>query len=76
MDERVEELTKIRNELKRNEAIVTEQTQTIQSILAERDNLYNVIQTLHNEKVEAFFFKSYKKNFFFEFLINNFFSNF
>lgn len=51
VDERVEELTKIKLELKRNEAIVVEQAQTIHNILAERDNLYSVIEKLTKEKV-------------------------
>ena len=51
VDERVEELTKIRLELKRNEAIVVEQAITIQNILAERDNLHTIIDKLSKEKV-------------------------
>lgn len=55
VDERVEELTRIRNELKRNEAVVVEQAITIQNILAERDNLHNIIDKLSKEKVPTFF---------------------
>jgi hypothetical protein len=51
VNERVQELTKIKNDLKRNEAIVQEQTHTIQIILSERDNLNNLIHTLSKEKV-------------------------
>ena len=54
VDERVEELTKIKLELKRNEAIVVEQAQTIHNILAERDNLYSVIEKLTKEKVRIY----------------------
>ncbi len=51
MDERVDELTKIKNDLKNNEQLVSEQTTTIQAILMERDDLNNLIQKLSKEKV-------------------------
>lgn len=52
VDERVEELTKIKNDLKNNELLVSEQTITIQSILSERDNLNETIEKLTKEKSE------------------------
>jgi archaellum component FlaC len=52
VDERVEELTKIKNDLKSNEQLVSEQTVTIQSILSERDNLNELIEKLTKEKNE------------------------
>jgi len=51
VDERVDELTKIKNDLKNNEQLVSEQTTTIQAILMERDDLNNLIQKLSKEKV-------------------------
>lgn len=54
VEERVQELSKIKLELKRNESIVAEQAQTIQNILSERDSLYNVIDKLTKEKVWIF----------------------
>ena len=51
VDERVEELTRIKIDLKRNETIVAEQAQTIQKILSERDGLNEIIQKLAKEKV-------------------------
>lgn len=50
VEERVEELNKIKQDLKKNEQIVTEQAQTIQNILNERDVLNGVIQRLTREK--------------------------
>jgi adenylosuccinate lyase len=47
----VDELTKIKNDLKNNEQLVSEQTTTIQAILMERDDLNNLIQKLSKEKV-------------------------
>jgi hypothetical protein len=45
-------LNRIRNDLRRNEATVTEQAQTIQNILNERDILNGLIQKLTKEKNE------------------------
>lgn len=50
MNDRVEELTKIKNDLKHNETIVSEQSETIQAILNERDNLNQMIEKLIREK--------------------------
>ena len=50
VEERVDELNKIREDLKKNEIIVAEQAQTIQNILNERDVLNGVIQRLTREK--------------------------
>ncbi len=51
VDEKVNELNKIKHELKRNETTVSEQAVTIQNILSERDALNNLIQKLTREKV-------------------------
>jgi chromosome segregation ATPase len=50
VNERVEELSKIKNDLKKNESTVAEQAQTIQNILNERDALNGFIQKLTKEK--------------------------
>jgi chromosome segregation ATPase len=50
VDNKVEELTNIKSELKRNECLVNEQAQTIQSILVERDSLNFLIKKLTREK--------------------------
>ncbi len=52
VDERVEELTRIRVELKRHEMLVNEQTLTIQSILSERDSLANEVRELQRANSE------------------------
>ena len=52
VEERVEELNKIKIDLKKNEAIVSEQANTIQTILQERDQLNGLIQKLTQEKVK------------------------
>lgn len=49
--DRVDELNKIKNDLKKNETTVAEQAQTIQNILNERDVLNGLIQKLTKEKV-------------------------
>ena len=46
------ELDRIRNDLRKNEATVAEQAQTIQNILSERDILNGLIQKLTKEKNE------------------------
>ena len=52
MNDRVNELDRIRNDLRKNEATVAEQAQTIQNILSERDILNGLIQKLTKEKNE------------------------
>ena len=51
VDERVDELNRIKTDLKNNEQLVSEQTSTIQNILVERDTLNSLIQKLTKEKV-------------------------
>ena len=53
VNDRVAELNRIKSDLKKNESIVCEQSETIQNILNERDNLNNMIQKLNREKVRA-----------------------
>lgn len=50
VNDRVDELDRIRNDLRKNETTVAEQAQTIQSILSERDTLNGLIQKLTKEK--------------------------
>lgn len=52
VDEKVDELTRIKDELKRNEALVSEQAITIQNILIEKDTLNCFIQKLTKEKIQ------------------------
>jgi hypothetical protein len=52
VNERVNELNRIKIDLKRNEELVSEQTKTIQSFLGERDHLNEMIQKLTKEKVK------------------------
>jgi hypothetical protein len=46
-------LTKIKQDLKSNEELVSDQAETIKNILSERDNLNDLIQNLTKEKVFA-----------------------
>jgi hypothetical protein len=50
VDEHADELNKLKYELKHNETLVAEQTQTIQAILTERDTLNTLITSLTKEK--------------------------
>lgn len=59
VNERVEELNSIKSDLRRNEVLVTQQAETIQKILDERDCLNDLIQQLTKEKVDLFFLFDY-----------------
>jgi hypothetical protein len=52
VDQHVDELNKLNYELKRNETLVAEQTQTIQTILSERDTLNALIASLNKDKAD------------------------
>ncbi|RNA08855.1 tax1-binding 1, partial [Brachionus plicatilis] len=52
VSEQVEELNKLREQLKRNEQIVLDQSKTIQSIVGEKDNLANTVTKILGEKAD------------------------
>ena len=57
VDDGVNELEKVKTELKQNEQIVAEQASTILSISNERDSLIVFIDKFKNEKVNSMSFK-------------------
>lgn len=51
VSERTEEINQIKTDLRKNNILVAEQAETIQTILAEKNELNNIIETLKKEKV-------------------------
>lgn len=52
VSERTEEINQIKTDLRKNNILVAEQAETIQTILAEKNELNNIIETLKKEKSE------------------------
>ena len=53
VNERVDELNKIKIDLKQNEALIVDQSETIKTILNERNSLNILVEKMTKEKVSC-----------------------